>query len=95
MYPVFWLLDTALGFYKWVVIAAAVMSMLVSFQVLDTRNRLVWQIGDFLYRLTEPVLRPIRPRMPNLGGIDLSPLVVIVLLQFLQLVLWRVYVALP
>lgn len=95
MYPVFWLLDTALGFYKWVVIAAAVMSMLVSFQVLDTRNRLVWQIGDFLYRLTEPVLRPIRERMPNLGGIDLSPLVVIVLLQFLQLVLWRVYVALP
>ncbi len=95
MYPLFWLLDTALGFYKWVVIAAAVMSMLVSFQVLDTRNRLVWQIGDFLYRLTEPVLRPIRERMPNLGGIDLSPLVVIVLLQFLQLVLARIYMELP
>lgn len=95
MYPVFWLLDTALGFYKWVVIAAAVMSMLVSFQVLDTRNRLVWQIGDFLYRLTEPVLRPIRDRMPNLGGIDLSPLVLIVLLQFLQLVLARIYMELP
>jgi YggT family protein len=95
MYPLFWLLDTALGFYKWVIIAAAVMSMLVSFQVLDTRNRLVWQIGDFLYRLTEPVLRPIRERMPNLGGIDLSPLVVIVLLQFLQLVLARIYMELP
>jgi YggT family protein len=67
----------------------------VSFQVLDTRNRLVWQIGDFLYRLTEPALRPIRDRLPNLGGIDLSPLVLIVLLQFLQLVLWRVYAALP
>jgi YggT family protein len=95
MYPLFWLLDTALGFYKWVVIAAAVMSMLVSFQVLDTRNRLVWQIGDFLFRLTEPVLRPIRERMPNLGGIDLSPLVLIVLLQFTQLVLWRIYAELP
>jgi YggT family protein len=95
MYPLFWLLDTALGFYKWVVIAAAVMNLLVNFQVLDTRNRLVWQIGDFLERITEPALRPIRNILPNLGGIDLSPLVLIVLLQFLQLVLWRVYVALP
>lgn len=95
MYPLFWLLDTVLGFYKWVVIAAAVMNLLVNFQVLDTRNRLVWQIGDFLERITEPALRPIRNILPNLGGIDLSPLVLIVLLQFLQLVLWRVYVALP
>ena len=95
MYPFFWLVDTALGFYKWVVIAAVIVNMLVNFGVLDTRNRLVWQIGDFLERATEPVLRPIRNVLPNLGAIDLSPLVLIVLLQFAQMLLWRLYVALP
>ena len=51
------------------------------FGVLDTRNRIVWTIGDFLYRVTEPVLRPIRNMLPNLGGIDLSPWIVVVLIQ--------------
>lgn len=95
MYPFFWLLDTALGFYKWVVIAAVIVSLLVNFGVLDTRNRLVWQIGDFLERATEPALRPIRNVLPNLGAIDLSPLVLIVLLQFAQLMLWQIFRALP
>ena len=58
----------------WAVILAAVFSLLTSFGVLDTRNRLVWTIGDFLYRITEPALRPIRNLMPNLGGIDISPM---------------------
>ena len=49
--------------------------------MLDTRNRIVWTIGDFLYRITEPVLRPIRNMLPNLGGIDLSPWIVVVLIQ--------------
>jgi YggT family protein len=95
MYPFFWLLDTALGFYKWVVIIAVVVSLLVNFGVLDTRNRFVWQIADALERMTEPVLRPIRNVLPNLGAIDLSPLVLIVLLQFAQLMLWQVYRSLP
>lgn len=95
MYPLFWLIDTALGFYKWVVIAWAVLSTLVSFGMLDRRNQIVWQIGDFLERITEPALRPIRNLLPNLGAIDLSPLILIVLLQFAQMLLWRLYVALP
>jgi YggT family protein len=95
MYPFFWLLDTAIGFYKWIVIAAVVVSLLVNFGVLDTRNRFVWQIGDFLERATEPALRPIRRVLPNLGAIDLSPLVLIVLLQFAQLLLWQVFRSLP
>ena len=56
----FELLDIVLRLYLWAVILAAVVSTLASFGVLDTRNRIVWTIGDFLYRLTEPALRPIR-----------------------------------
>jgi len=87
------ILSWALSFYKWAVILAAVFSMLTSFGVLDTRNRAVWTIGDFLYRLTEPALRPIRNIMPNLGGLDLSPLVLIVGLQVVQMLLDRIYIA--
>ena len=77
----FGLIKFVVGTYMWAVILAAVFSMLVAFGVLDTRNRMVWTIGDFLYRVTEPVLRPIRNVLPNLGGIDLSPWVVIVVIQ--------------
>ena len=75
------LVDLALRLYVWALILAAVVSMLTAFNVLDTRNRLVWSIGDFLYRATDPVLRPIRKVLPNLGGIDLSPLIVIALIE--------------
>jgi len=75
------LIDLALRLYVWALILAAVVSMLTAFNVLDTRNRLVWSIGDFLYRATDPVLRPIRKVLPNLGGIDLSPLIVIALIE--------------
>jgi YggT family protein len=79
---IFDLLLVAINFYFWVIIFAAIYSTLASFGVLDTRNRLVWTIGDFLYRATDPVLRPIRRYLPNMGGIDLSPLIVIVLIQY-------------
>jgi YggT family protein len=74
---VFYLLFTALDLFWWAVILAVVVNLLVAFQVLDTRNRLVWTIGDFLHRITEPALRPIRRRMPNLGAVDLSPIVLL------------------
>ncbi|MBP0443310.1 YggT family protein [Roseomonas sp. SSH11] len=83
----FWLIDRLIGLYIWVLIIAAVFSLLTAFNVLDTRNRLVWTIGDFLWRVTEPALRPIRRILPNLGGVDLSPLVLILLLQALQIFL--------
>lgn len=75
--------------YRWAVILAAVYSILVSFGVLDTRNRFVWTIGDFLYRITEPALRPIRRYLPTFGNIDFSPLVLIILLSLIERFLVR------
>ena len=89
--PLFWLLDTVIGIYIWVLIA--VLSWLVAFNVVNTRNRFVYLVGDFLHRITEPALRPIRRVLPNLGGVDLSPLVLILLLLFLRQVLARLFVA--
>ncbi len=89
----FQIADQLLNLYRWAVILAAVMSMLVSFNVLDTRNRLVWTIGDFLYRITEPALRPIRRVLPTFGSIDLSPVVLIILLYVAQAILSRIYAA--
>ena len=90
---VFWLLGELLYWYTIVVIAAAVFSMLAGFGVVDTRNRLVWSIGDFLYRATEPALRPIRNFLPNFGSIDLSPLVLLLLLQALGMLLGKIHAA--
>jgi YggT family protein len=86
----FWLLDEVLGLYIWAVILATVFSMLASFGVLDTRNRVVWTIGDFLYRVTEPTLRPIRNILPSFGSIDLSPLILLLLLQAVRMLLSNV-----
>ncbi len=91
--PLFWLINTVIDLYIWVLIAAAVLSWLVAFNVLNTRNRFIYLLGDFLTRITEPALRPIRRILPALGGIDLSPLVLILLLVFVQQVLARLYVA--
>jgi YggT family protein len=88
---IFQLAIKILSLYQWAVILAAVMSMLVGFGVLDTRNRLVWSIGDFLYRITEPALRPIRNVMPNFGAIDISPIVLIIGIWIVQELLRRLY----
>ena len=78
-----------LQIYIWLLIAAAVLSWLVAFNVVNTRNQVVAMLGDFLYRLTEPVLRPIRNLMPNLGGIDVSPVILILLILLLENVIVR------
>jgi YggT family protein len=62
----------ALQLYTWLLVAAAILSWLIVFNVVNTRNQVVGMISDFLYRITEPALRLIRPYVPNLGGIDLS-----------------------
>ncbi len=90
MLAFFWLIDRAIDLYIWLVIIAAVFSMLASFGVVDTRNRLVWTIGDFLYRASDPALRPIRNLLPNLGGIDISPIILILLLQALRMLLGEI-----
>ncbi len=90
----FQLIYYVVNLFKWAVILSAVFSILASFGVLDTRNRLVWTIGDFLYRVTDPVLRPIRNILPNFGGIDLSPWVVVVLIQIVVLpLLFKIHAA--
>ena len=78
------LISTVISLYMWAVIIAVALTWLVQLQVINTSNRLVYQVGDFLYRLTEPVLRPIRQVIPAIGGIDLSPLILILVLGFLQ-----------
>lgn len=87
----FQIAQEVLNLYKWAVILAAVMSMLVSFGVLDTRNRVVWTIGDFLFRITEPALRPIRRVIPIFASIDLSPVALIFLIYVVQMLLARIY----
>jgi len=84
MGPVEWLLNTVLGLFLWVVIAGAVMSWLVAFDVINLRNRFVAAIYDTCERLTTPVLKPIRKVIPTLGGVDLSPVALIIGIQFLQ-----------
>ncbi|HZL40601.1 MAG TPA: YggT family protein [Pseudolabrys sp.] len=78
-----------LQIYIWLLIASAVLSWLVAFNVVNTRNQVVAMVGDFLYRVTEPLLRPIRSMMPNLGGIDVSPVILILLILLLENVIVR------
>lgn len=81
----------ALDIFVWMVIISAILSWLVHFGVINTRNQFVSMIGEFLWRVTEPALRPIRRFLPNLGGIDISPIVLILIVFFLQKVLINVY----
>ena len=76
-----------LDLYVWLLIAAAILSWLVAFNVVNTRNQFVSAIAEFLYRITEPVLAPIRRALPNLGGLDISPIVLILIIMFLQRVI--------
>lgn len=94
MNPFLWLVDTIITLYIWILIASAILSWLIAFSVVNTRNPIVASIGEFLYRVTEPALRPIRSVLPNLGGIDLSPVVLIILLLFLQRFIFWAYVQL-
>jgi YggT family protein len=84
MRSLLWLFDTVVTLYVYLLIASAILSWLVAFNVVNERNPIVAQIGDFLYRVTEPALRPIRRILPNLGGIDISPIILILGLFFLR-----------
>ena len=82
--PFVWLIDTLITIYIWVLIGQAVLSWLLAFGVVNRYNRAVAVIGDFLYRVTEPALRPIRQILPSFGGIDISPVILILILMFLE-----------
>ena len=79
----------ALRLYIWALIISAIMSWLIAFNVINPYNKFVSIVGDFLYRITEPALRPIRKVVPIMGGMDLSPLVLIFILWFVQGILIR------
>lgn len=93
MYALLNLVDTVIRLYIWILIAWVVLSWLVAFNVINTRNRFVYIVGDFLDRVTQPALRPIRSILPNLGGIDISPLILILLLVFARNFLWELAVS--
>jgi YggT family protein len=81
-----------LQLYVWLLIAAAVLSWLIAFNVVNTRNQFVASVGEFLYRITEPALRPIRNMMPNLGGIDVSPVILILIIFLIErIILYYIY----
>jgi YggT family protein len=84
MAPLIGFIVLVIDLYIWVVIASAILSWLVAFNVVNMNNRFVLSIADMLYRLTEPALRPIRNILPNLGGIDISPVILILLLLFVR-----------
>jgi len=87
--PFIWLVLRFIDLYMWIVIIGVVLSWLVAFNVVNTTNRFVYMVGDFTHRATEPALGRIRRYIPNLGGMDISPIVLIILLMFLQrFILW-------
>ena len=77
----------AIDLYTWLLIASAIVSWLVAFNIINTRNDFVRSVWDFLFRITEPALKPIRQRLPNLGGIDISPIILFLFLYFVKLVI--------
>ena len=83
------LIDTVIDLYTWIVIAGAIMSWLVAFGVVNINNKFIRTVVDVLYRLTEPVLRPIRRILPNLGGVDISPVILLLGLFFVRSLLWE------
>lgn len=83
------LIDKVIDIYTWVVIASAIASWLVAFGVVNTRNQFIRVVVDVLYRVTEPVLRPIRRVLPNLGGVDISPVILLLGLFFIRSLLWE------
>ena len=82
--PIAALIITVLDIYKWIVIAAVIVSWLVAFNVINSHNNFVRTVLRILYALTEPVFRPIRKILPAIGGLDLSPLVVFVIIWFVE-----------
>jgi YggT family protein len=79
-----WLISTVVDVYIWLLLARVILGWLIQFNVVNTRNQFVNMVGGFFYQVTEPALKPIRRVVPLLGGIDISPVVLILLLVFLR-----------
>ena len=92
MIAIFYLVLQVLKLYSYVVITNVVISWLVAFNVLNTSNRFVYAILDFTYRLTEPILKKIRGFLPNLGALDISPIILLLLIWFIEMCM-KLYIA--
>jgi YggT family protein len=80
-------IELVLQLYVYLLIASAILSWLIAFNVVNTRNQFVAAVAEFLYRITEPVLAPIRSVLPNFGGLDISPIILILIIYFIQLLI--------
>lgn len=93
MHSLLWLFNTVISIYIWIVIANIALSWLIQFGIVNARQPFVQQVGEFLFRATEPALSPIRRRMPNLGGIDLGPMVLIIALMFTRMLVNEMFIS--
>jgi len=91
MSALFFILDTALRFYLYAIIASIILSWLIAYRVVDTRNQFVYMVGDFLHRVTEPALRRIRGFLPNLGSFDISAMVLAVAVYAARILLRDIF----
>ncbi|NTF33202.1 YggT family protein [Rhizobium skierniewicense] len=89
MLALFQTIDLALNLYTWILIISAIFSWLYAFNVINSSNQFVAAIGSFLYNVTEPALRPIRRVLPNLGGIDISPIILLLIIFFIRSLMWN------
>ena len=92
MIAVFYLVLQILKLYSYVVIANVIISWPVAFNILNTQNRFVYLVLDFTYRLTDPILNKIRRYLPNLGALDISPIILLLLIWFIEMCM-KLYVA--
>ena len=92
MIAIFYLILQILKIYSYVVIANVIISWLVAFNVLNTSNRFVYSVLDFTYRLTDPLLNKIRRFLPNLGAFDISPIILLLLIWFIEMCM-KLYIA--
>ncbi len=92
MIAIFYLVLQILKIYSYVVIANVIISWLIAFNILNTSNRFVYSILDFSYRLTDPILNKIRRFLPNLGAFDISPIILLLLIWFIEMCM-KLYIA--
>lgn len=83
MNPLVWLFEKVIEIYSFLLLVYVILTVLINFGIVNSRQPVVSAVGEFLYRITEPLLAPIRRRLPNLGPIDISPVILLLLLQFL------------
>ena len=91
MKSIFYLLDSIITIYLWIIIINAILSWLVAFNILNTQNRFVFSVLDTTYKLTDPALNKIRRFIPTFGSIDISPVILILLLMFLRNLIFEVF----